>query len=57
MDYVLHFMRNQNLLFVLLFLARPPWVHTMRKLEPADIAVEHAGRVEHQFLVVFLRGI
>jgi len=56
-DNVLHFVRNQNLLVVLLFFARPSRVDTVGELEPADIAVEHAGRVEHQFLVVFLRGI
>lgn len=57
MDYVLHFVRNQNLLFVLLFLARPSWVHTVRKLEPADVAVEYAGRVEVQMFYVFLTCI
>lgn len=57
MDYVLHFMRNQNLLFVLLFLARPPWVHTVRKLEPADVTVEYAGRIEVQMFYVFLTRI
>jgi len=51
MDYVLHFARNQDLILVLFFLARPPRVHTMRELEPADISVEDARRVEVQIFL------